>query len=376
MTKNVFISAGEVSGDIHAYHLCHEILKIKKDISFHGFGSQKMQSIGVNVLNDISLYSGVGLIENIPAAYKSGFNYKTAKEFFKKNKVELVILIDNQGFNLKLASLAKKNNIPVVYYIGPQEWIWGFKNGIHKTMKNVDTLYTIFQNEYEFYLQYDKYKHKVKYFGHPLLNIILNKNLKVNNKLNSHMTNDTKKKIALMPGSRRQELINTIPVFLEVFNTLKNKYDFIFIIPEIWENFIKQNFHLDNIEIYYGNSEKNMRLCDLIVASSGTVTLEAVILDIPIIPCYKLNKLSYLIAKLLIKPEFVTLPNLVAQKKVINEFLQDDFNSENIINEINNIFLNNEYYNSIKNDFAEIRKKLEPFDSIENTAKDIISNYL
>jgi lipid-A-disaccharide synthase len=365
MNKIVFISAGEVSGDKHGFYLCSELLQIDKYIKFYGFGSQKMQSLGIDILNDVTLYSGVGLIENIPAAYHAGFNYKKAKIFFKENKVDLLILIDNQGFNLKLASLAKKNNIPVVYYIGPQEWIWGFKNGIHRIMKNIDTLYTIFKKEYSFY---QKYHEKIKYFGHPLLNIISNEQ-----KIKIKKEN---KRIAFMPGSRKQELHNTIPIFCEIYNKLKDKYEFFFIIPEIWQNYIEKNFNLNDIEILYGNSEINMKSSDLIIASSGTVTLEAVILDIPIIPCYKLNKVSYLIAKMLIKPEYVTLPNIVSGKKVINEFLQDDLNSENIIKEIDNILNNQEYQKKLKIDFENIRKELEPFNSIKNTAKDIITNYL
>jgi lipid-A-disaccharide synthase len=213
------------------------------------------------------------------------------------------------------------------------------------------------------------YDSKVKYFGHPLLNIISKENIQEKNQ------NDIKV-IGLMPGSRKQELNNTIPVFLEIYNRLKDKYDFNFIIPEIWKTFVESNFNINQVKTFYGNSEENMKLCDLIIASSGTVTLEAVIMDIPIIPCYKLNKLSYLIAKMVIKPEYVTLPNLISEKKVINEFLQDNLNSENIISEINKISSDQEYYNNMKKEFKNIRKKLEPFNSIENTAKDIISNYL
>ncbi|MFN8578474.1 MAG: lipid-A-disaccharide synthase [Candidatus Sericytochromatia bacterium] len=370
MTKTVFISAGEVSGDKHGFYLCQEILKIDPKISFYGFGSNKMKDLGINLLSDLTLYSGIGLVENIPAAYHASFNYKIAKKFFKENNVSLVILIDNQGFNIRLASLAKKINIPVVYYIGPQEWIWGFKNGIHRVMKNIDTLYTIFKAEYEFYHQY---KNKIKYFGHPLLNIIATSKDETSS---NNLFNNKKYIIGLMPGSRKQEFNNTIPVFLEIYEKLKDNYNFFFIIPEIWKKFVQDNFNLKDILIIYGNSEKYMKYCDLIIASSGTVTLEAVILDIPIIPCYKLNKISYLIAKTLIKPDFVTLPNIVAKKKVINEFLQNDMCSENIINEIDRLINDKKYLNNIKSEFKNIRKNLEPYNSIENTARDIVSTYL
>lgn len=370
MTKTVFISAGEFSGDKHASYLCCEIINNKNNISFYGFGGSEMKKAGVRILNDVIKHSGVGLVENIPAAYHAGISYKIAKNFFKNNKTDLLILVDNQGFNIRLAKLAKKMNISVIYYIGPQEWIWGFKNGIHKIMKNIDTLYAIFKNEYDFY---QSYIHKVKYFGHPLLNI-LKKYEK--SEIRKALALDNKKIIGFMPGSRKQEINNTMPVFIEIYKGLKEEYNFIFIIPEIWKEYINQNFDIKEINTYYGNSDFYMQGCDLIIASSGTVTLEAVIFDIPVIPCYKLHKISYLIAKMLIKPDYVTLPNIVSEKKVINEFLQEDFNSDNIIKEVTKIFNNKQYYDYLKTEFKKIRRKLEPCNSVENTAKDIIINYL
>lgn len=371
--KTVFVSAGEVSGDKHSAILCETLFKLKTGIEIYGFVSLKSQAVGVKNLADPTLKSGIGLIENIPATYHAVKSYKIAKEFFSLNKTDLMILIDNQGFNLRLAKLAKKLNIPVVYYIGPQEWIWGFKNGIHKIMKNTDTLYTIFKREYDFYNQYPEYENKVKYFGHPLLtNLKIYKKAEIKNKLEF----TDKKVIALMPGSRKQEIDNLFNLFMEVYENLKKEYDFFFIIPIIWEKYIKEKYSTGEIKIVFDNSEYYMQAADLIIAASGTVTLEAVIYNIPVIPCYKLNKISYLIARMLIKLDYITLPNIVAGKKVINELIQDKMNLENILKETKYILSNKKVYNKIQEDFKEIEKQLEPFDSVYKTAEHIINNYL
>jgi len=369
----IFISAGEVSGDKHTSILCQNILKLKNDIEIYGFVSLQSQKIGVKNLNDVSLKSGVGLIENIPASYEAIKSYKKAKDFFKNNKVNLLILVDNQGFNLKLAKLAKKFEIPVIYYIGPQEWIWGFKNGTHKIMQNIDRLYTIFKNEFNFYNQYPEYSDKLRYLGHPLLSdlkIYCQKDIK------SELNFSDKKVIALMPGSRKQEIDNLMNLFIEVYKSINHQYNFLFIIPNIWESYIKENFNVENIKVVFGSSEYYMQSSDLIIAASGTVTLEAVVYNIPVIPCYKLNKLSYLIAKQLIKIDYISLPNIVANKKVINELIQDKLNLENILKEIEYILSNEDVYHKIKSDFKEIKKDLEPFNSVDKTAKEIIRDYL
>jgi len=372
--KNVFVSAGEVSGDKHAYLLCKNLIDYGPDLNIHGFVSIKCENLGINNLSDSTLKSGVGLIENIPAAYHSIKSYKLAKDFFIKNKIDLLILIDNQGFNLRLAKLAKKNNIKVAYYIGPQEWIWGFKNGTHKIMKNIDILYTIFKREHDFYQQYLEYSSKIKYFGHPLLaNLTIHDKNQIKDELGF---NQNKPLIALMPGSRKQELSNLLPIFTQVYHSLKDQYNFMFIFPLIWKKFIEENFDLKELKVYYDNSEYYMQGSDLIIAASGTVTLEAVIYNIPVIPCYKLNKLSYLIAKILVKLEYITLPNIVAGKKVINELIQDKLTTDNIIAETKSILEDKEKYNKIKEEFKIIKTQLEPINSVEFIAKDIINNYL
>ncbi|MBC7475532.1 MAG: hypothetical protein H7263_14680, partial [Candidatus Sericytochromatia bacterium] len=271
MKKTIFISAGEVSGDIHGSYLAKELFKLNHNLNILGFGSVEMSKVGVDILNDFVAYSGVGLIENIPALFKANKSYKIAKKTFSEKKIDLLILIDNQGFNLKLADLAKKNNILVYYYIGPQEWIWGFKNGKKRIISKIDKLFCIFQKEYLFYQDYPQ---KVEYIGHPLLDIIK----KIDKNDAKNLINIPNKKIVgLMAGSRKHEISSLLPIFVDTAIKLKSdNIEAIIITNDKWQTYIKTNFDLKGLKLFSGSSCEYMQACDLIIAASGTVTLEAV----------------------------------------------------------------------------------------------------
>lgn len=379
LNKKIFISTGEISGNIHGSKLVEKILEKAPFIQFYGFGSLEMGKKGVNLFKDLSKYSGVGLTENIPAFIKSFETLKFVKNYFKENKIDLVILIDNQGLNLQIAKIAKKNKIPVIYYIAPQEWIWGVKKGIIRVLENTDKIITIFKKEFIFYQNFilqdknSKYNiNKVEYVGHPLLDY-LKKEDKTEIKKNLNIPKN-KTIIGIMAGSRKNEIENLLPIFLDTKKLLEkhsDKYYFILICNEVWKDYIKERVN-DEINILYGNSTYHMQACDLILAASGTVTLEATILDIPIISCYKLSNISYKIAKLLVKVEYFSIPNIIAEKKVIPEFLQNKVNPINLSSEIINLTSDNNKIEIMLNNFDKIRKELYPYEAINKTTKIIL----
>lgn len=373
MLKHIFISTGEVSGDIHGSHLARELLTLKPDLKISGFGSLEMKKEGVEVLKDISHYSAVGLIENIPALFESLNTYTLAKNFFQKEKPDLIVLIDNQGFNLKLADLANKLKIPVYYYIAPQEWIWGFKKGTERVIKKVDKIFAIFKKEFQFY---EKQTDKVEYIGHPLLDIVKKED---KNKVRKALGfNNTDLIMGIMPGSRKNEIINLLPVFLTTTKELyakNSEIKVLLIINELWLDFIKNNFEVSHLKIVSSNSTYYMQSCDLLLAASGTVTLEAVILKLPIIACYKLTKVSYFLAKALIKLDYFTLPNIIANQKVIGEFIQDEVNPEKLTSEILPLLTQQEVRAEMLEKFDLIEKELEPRGSIKKLASLIVKDF-
>ena len=365
-TKNIFISTGEISGDIHASYLAKELFKIIPNINISGFGSTEMKKLNINILEDLSYYSGVGLIENIRAIKPAILAYETAKKYFKENKIDLVILVDNQGFNIKLAQLTKKLNIKTIYYIGPQEWIWGIGNNWKKIIDNVDLLIAIFEKEYNFYKNKTD---KVKYFGHPLKEIIVKKDKTI---VKKELGYSNKKVIGIMAGSRKSEIEKLLPIFIDFSEKIKkydNNIEIVFLINSFWKDFILTKYKINENQVFYDNSTYYMQGCDLILCASGTATLETAILDIPTIACYKLSTFSYKIAKFLVKLDYFTLPNIILNKKVISEFIQEEVNTSNLIKETKNIFDNNS--NNILNSYKEVREKLNPKNTIENIALEI-----
>mgnify|MGYP001596114392 CR=1 FL=1 len=207
---SIFISAGEVSGDMHGSYLAKALFDLEPDLEITGIGSQAMKEQNVNILRDIAPYSSVGLIESIPAVFPVAEVFQLAKNYFSEKRPDLVVLIDNQGFNLRLAGLTKKYKIPTVYYIGPQEWIWGFKKGPQRVIKKVDRLFAVFSKEYEIYKEFTD---KAEFVGHPLLDILKPENKEeIRNSLNIPINSQV---ICLMPGSRKHEIDNLLPVFLE-----------------------------------------------------------------------------------------------------------------------------------------------------------------
>jgi lipid-A-disaccharide synthase len=366
MSYKIFISTGEVSGDIHASYLLKEILKIDSNIYSYGFGSIKLKELGFDLIADMSKNSSVGVTESLPNILPALSLLKKSDNIFKNNRPDLIILVDNQGFNFRLAKIAKKHNIKVVYYIGPQEWIWGFKNGAKKVIKLTDKIYTIFKKEQELY---NSLCDKAEYVGHPLLDIIKKEDkLKIKNELKL----EEELIVGLMPGSRKQEIKRLLPIFLETCNYLSNYYrkkiNFIIIVPEIWNKFVINSFSLKNIKVFSGNSNYFMQACDLILASSGTVTLESVLLNIPVISNYKLSYLSYKVAKSLIKIDYFSLPNIISERKIIDEFIQQDVNPINLFKASVKII---ESKNTIN--YSKIIDFLLPRGAIKKTANSIYS---
>lgn len=371
MKKQIFISTGEISGDLYGAELAKEILQINPEINLIGLGSNKMKAAGVEIIEDLSFYSGVGIIENIRAITPSIKIYNKIKKLFSVKKPELIVLIDNQGLNIKICKLARKLNIKIVYFIGPQEWLWGIGNNWKKIINNIDILFTIFKQEYDFYKNKndESINNKIKYLGHPLKELIEKKN---KNEIKKELDFKEEIVIGLMPGSRLNEIKSLLPIFIDFSNKIKNKNTrIILIINDIWINFTKDNYKLDNIDVFTENSSIYMQSCDLILAASGTVTLEAVLLKIPIISCYKISKLSYNIAKIILKTKYTTLPNIILNKKVIPELLQNDVNVNTIIIEYENILKNGNYIKEFEINCNEIKKELEPDNTIKNIAYEI-----
>ncbi|TYB31878.1 MAG: lipid-A-disaccharide synthase [Candidatus Mcinerneyibacterium aminivorans] len=364
--KKIFLSAGEISGDVHGAYLAKELLSKKEEIKLAGVGGENMSRAGVKIIKDLTDKNSVGLLEGIPFIYENIKSLYQVKKFLKKNPPDKIVLIDNQGFNLKLAKFAKKLDIPTFYYFAPQLWLWGKKKK-NKMVENLDYILATFRKEYDFYKDADV---RVEYIGHPLLDELKHEKTLEDIKIDLNVKND-KIKIALLPGSRDQELKKLLPKYVEVAKKLKNKY--IFLMPFSSEYFYNKYSSRvpDFVKTFVNKSNDIMKISDIIVLSSGTATLEAAIYEKPMIITYKISKLSAWVARKLIKVNYVGMPNILENEEIVPELLQDDFTVENIIEWINRFAEDRNFYKKTKDKLKAIKNKLKPEGAIKKAA-DII----
>lgn len=335
-----FVSCGEASGDLHLSYLVKSINSRYENVEFFGVAGEKSEKEGVKILQNIDELAIMGFTE-ILKKYK--FLKNKAQDyinFIRENDIKNVILIDYGGFNLKFLEMLKKEieHIKVFYYIPPKIWIWGEKR-IHK-LKLADHIMVIFPWEVDFYK-----KHNVNaiYYGNPFSDIY-----KKNEK--------SGEKILLLPGSRKQEILSMIPIFLEIIKALKDK-NFVLKLNSLNDLiYTKEIEKQKNIEITIEKSLKDItKECELGIATSGTVTLELALLNLPTIVVYKTSAINYFIAKYILKVGYISLPNLIANLEIFPELIQNKCNSKEIIKNIGLIQKNKEL---VFSKIEEMREKI------------------
>ncbi len=358
--KRIMIVAGEASGDLHGADLARELLALDSSLLLSGIGGAGMAAAGVNLLYDISRLAVMGFIEVISRLKDVRSAMKTLENQFKSNRPDLLILIDYPGFNLELARRAKKYNIPILYYISPKIWAWR-EGRITRIKKYVDRMAVILPFEKSFYQGHGL---EVDFVGNPLLDqvhtTLTSSEFKTKNEIDHDAT-----VIGIMPGSRKQEIAKLLPVFMEAALLLNKKIEkCVFLLPlaaTLTEDDLNEYFGNDDrldIRIIKDNHYETMAVCDAAMAASGTLTMELAILQVPMVVCYRVSTLSYLLAKSFIKVEFASLVNLVAGKEVVPELLQQKATPENIYREILPLLLNRETRYAMKQELAHVGNQL------------------
>ena len=321
-----YIIAGEASGDLHAANLVKEIKNEDSEAQIRAWGGELLKKQGAEIAknyNETAFMGFVEVIKNI-GAIKKLFDY--CKQDILNFKPDIVILVDYPGFNLRIAEFTKSKKILSYYYISPKIWAWKQKRA-YKIKAYVDKMFVIFPFEIDFY---KKFNYSVEYIGNPLLdeierqkpNLQSLKEFKTKNKLSE------KPIIALLAGSRKQEIARMLPKMIE---TSKNFPDYQFIIagapgiePSYYNNIAK------NIDIIYNQTYDLLKNCKASIVTSGTATLETALFNVPQIVVYAVNPITYLLAKLLVKIEFMSLVNIILDKAAVPELLQNDFNVQKV----------------------------------------------
>ena len=370
--KRIFIIAGEQSGDHHAADYIKEHLSINPNIHFDAFGQNEIEKTNAKIIYDTERISVIGIIEVVTKYKEILYALKIAKDYIKKNKPNLIILVDYIEFNLKIAKFAKSLGIPVLFYIAPQVWAWRERRA--KTfIKSIDHLAVIFPFE-EVYFK--RYTNNVTYVGHPL-----SKRLDLISSTKDYHQRSID--LGIFPGSRESEIKNNLHLMVDCIQKNKKENVRIFYAnetsKEIIENLLPLEFHTYLVS---GKDMYKVSDCKKALCASGTITLELAMLEIPMVIMYKLSYFSYLIMKSLINVKYIGLVNLIlgnsiGSQPIVKEFIQPSYSDQvDIMVELNKIDQDEFYRNSIIDKYKSVRGKLsvQSSDKLSDIAEHILNS--
>ena len=369
----LYIIAGEASGDLHASNLMRALKIEKENIDFRCWGGDKMEAQGGQIVKhfkDLAFMGFIEVISNLKTILK---NIRFCKEDIETYKPDALVLVDYPGFNLRIAEWAHSKGIKVIYYISPQVWAWK-KSRVYKIKKFVDQMFVILPFEKEFYAHFD---YDVAYLGHPLLDAIGDYRKEAISKEQFLLNNqlDSKPIIAILPGSRKQEVSVKLPIMLESLKSFDNYQIVIAGAPSLDKSFY-DSLITDDIKLIFGQTYDLLSNSEAAVVTSGTATLETALLGIPEVVCYKGSAISYQIAKRLIKIKYISLVNLIMNREVVKELIQMDCTSGNIEKELKTLLIGGSKREKMLQDFNEMEKILGKGGASEKVAQSLLKTIL
>ena len=361
-----YIIAGEASGDLHGSNLIKEIKKLDGNAIVRGWGGDKMQAAGATLAKHYKELAFMGFAEvvmNLPTILK---NFKLCQEDISQFKPHVTVLINYSAFNLRMAKWTNQNGYKNVFYISPQVWAWK-ENRVKTIKKYVDKMIVILPFEKAFFKKWD---YEVEYVGHPLADVI--ENFKKENASITRSSNI----IALLPGSRRQEIKSQLPLMLEASKKFP-EYNFALakapsIDDEFYDLFL---VNYNNVSVIANDTYSLLMKAAAALVTSGTATLETALFGVPEIVCYKASAISYAIAKRLVKLKYICLVNLIMDKEVVKELIQNELTVNNIAKELNAILFDAQKKEQIENDYDCLENLLSKGGNASANAAKIIYEF-
>ncbi len=359
-----YIIAGEASGDTHAAHLIRALKKQDTKAEFRGWGGDKMENEGVKLVKHYRDLAFMGLAEVILNLRTILKNISFCKKDIIDYNPDAVIFVDYPGFNLKIAAFAHKKGFRTIYYISPQIWAW-HRSRVKTIKKIIDLMLVILPFEKDFYA---KYNYQVTYVGHPLLDELKEAEFSGRTEFLKKNNLPDKPVIALLPGSRIQEIKAILNKMLQVS---KRFPDYQFVIagassqpPGIYEN-------EQGIPVIFGQMHDLVSNSEAALVTSGTASLETALIGTPEIICYRTSRITYEVAKRVIRVKYISLVNLILDKPAVKELIQHDLTPENLTKELSMLLNNSEKRKQMLDDFALLREKLGNEGASERAAKEI-----
>lgn len=365
-----YIVAGEPSGDLHASKLIEQIKIVNPNAKFRAWGGDLIKKQNIELDKHIKDLSFMGFVEVLLNIFTILRNFRECKINITDFNPDAIIFVDYPGFNLRMAKWAKKNGYKVLYFISPTVWAWDTKR-VYTVKKYVDKMYVILPFEKEFYKKFDV---DVEYFGNPIVETI--KNYKKPEFDEFCKTNNLSGKpiVALLPGSRKQEITRMLPVMIKSAMSF-NQFEFVVagsnnVNKEVYEKII-QGY---NIKVIYNQTYDILALSKAGVVTSGTATLEAALFNVPQVVCYKGGSISVFIAKMVAKVKYISLVNLILNKPAVKELIQKDFNNITLLKELNLLLLYNNYYSQTVKDYKTLLQILGDYKTYNRIAVHINNN--
>ncbi|MBL7765618.1 MAG: lipid-A-disaccharide synthase [Chitinophagaceae bacterium] len=356
-----FIIAGEASGDLHGSNLIKELNALDPGLEIVGWGGDKMKAARCKILKHIDELAFMGFAEVISNIGRILRNFKQCKKQISEFKPDVVIFVDYPGFNLRMAKWVKQRGYSTAYYISPTVWAWK-ENRVKTIQKYVDRMICILPFEKAFYA---KWGYEAEYVGHPTVEVVRSEKGKP-------QALPDEKVIALLPGSRKQEISKMLPIMLEVIESFK---DFKIIIAqapnlkdEVYEPFLKgRSIHLLQHRTY-----DILKIADAAIVTSGTATLETALFRVPQVVCYIANPISYSIARRLVKVKYISLVNLILNRESVRELIQSDVTVESITTELSMLLKDEKRRKEILDDYEELEKLLSRDGTASRKAAEIV----
>lgn len=361
-----YLVVGERSGDLHASNLMRAIAKLDTKAEFRFFGGEQMQAVGGTLVKHYQEMAVMGFWEVVKNLRKIAALLKFCKKDILAYQPDVVVLVDFAGFNMRLAKFCKRNQIKNFYYISPKVWAWNTKRAL-KIKQNVDKMFVIFPFEKDFYKQFG---YEVDFVGNPILDAIAafkkNPDFFEKNQLQAESP-----LIALLPGSRRAEVENMLSLMLQI-KSFFSEYQWVVAGVDNLPKSLYEPCERQGVKVIYSQTYDLLAHAHSAVVTSGTATLETALFGVPQVVCYKTSFFSYQIAKRLIKVPFISLVNLVMNKKVVTELIQNELNETNLKNELEKI-ISGESRKQMLEDYQLLKEKMGTSGASELAAERILS---